>query len=770
MAFNTGNPIGSTDARDLSDNAENFDEAINDRTNQTWTDRLGVARKTVWGAFSEITYKTPVSYAIGISFLTTDANKTVEEAGVVYAPLNSALPFTTSGTFSGDDDARFYPVQDKNNVIRVTSVAESFAGLAGLDGAQYRAKGWQNNTLYGGALYVYSASTAKSLHDGGKYVSPTVPAVSAQAGVDFQARRDAFLSATGETDGAGNGVFVAIEELNELNYGAVGGGLTDDSAPLSAYFNSTNTIRTAAKAYLVTQAITVLNDEIDCAFGGTKFINGGPTFLITFGSTSDTPIYDGLNISGGNFEQQDAGTTENRNFIRVSGTSDVNINTRCKNVSNGGIYIEAGCERGDVTVKIIGKTGYSTIRGVWLNGGTASDYASQLVDTTSVTRNGTVVPQYAVKDFTIRGKIKLSAYAVYAMNTRDCAVIGMDIDISGAGANRCVAVNNYSPGFRVIGNTLRSDRSSTGVLVTQASDGVIISNNIFKGNFGGNRDIYVQYLAEATITGNEFRTDSVQQIEINMGGQAVVSDNYSDSPGGYSANYRFVTVETLDPNVSSTGTVGNTATILPGSVIRNNVIKQARIGIQASQVVSADGTRYAGISSLVIKGNTLKDWNLSEGGGAEYGATITTTDDTYPINVTYYDNDMLPPENARRNSANLVGDGSIDIRSDVQLAVFRVSIASGSTTTTKIYGANFSCNSGLTANNLFISPRTIGGASGAAVASVMSIVDVDGNVYSYDIVKSGTSYLVTLRNSSGASIALTTTDARVDVVISGEAS
>jgi len=124
MAFNTGNPIGSTDARDLSDNAQNFDEAINDRAATTWTDRLGVARKTVWGAFSEITYKAPVSYVIGLSFLTTDANKTVEEAGVVYAPLNSALPFTTSGTFSGDDDGRFYPVQDKNNVIRVTTIAD----------------------------------------------------------------------------------------------------------------------------------------------------------------------------------------------------------------------------------------------------------------------------------------------------------------------------------------------------------------------------------------------------------------------------------------------------------------------------------------------------------------------------------------------------------------------------------------------------------------------------------------------------------------------
>ena len=48
MTFNTGNPIGSTDARDLSDNAENFDKAINS-TGSTWDDRLGVVRKTRHG-------------------------------------------------------------------------------------------------------------------------------------------------------------------------------------------------------------------------------------------------------------------------------------------------------------------------------------------------------------------------------------------------------------------------------------------------------------------------------------------------------------------------------------------------------------------------------------------------------------------------------------------------------------------------------------------------------------------------------------------------
>lgn len=49
MTFNTGNPIGSTDARDLSDNAENMDYLENSTTELTHPDRLGTVRKTRHG-------------------------------------------------------------------------------------------------------------------------------------------------------------------------------------------------------------------------------------------------------------------------------------------------------------------------------------------------------------------------------------------------------------------------------------------------------------------------------------------------------------------------------------------------------------------------------------------------------------------------------------------------------------------------------------------------------------------------------------------------
>lgn len=47
--YNTGNPLGSAAAKDLYDNAQNFDHLSNDRQNKEWKDRFGVSRLTWWG-------------------------------------------------------------------------------------------------------------------------------------------------------------------------------------------------------------------------------------------------------------------------------------------------------------------------------------------------------------------------------------------------------------------------------------------------------------------------------------------------------------------------------------------------------------------------------------------------------------------------------------------------------------------------------------------------------------------------------------------------
>ncbi|RYA73925.1 hypothetical protein DD594_28540, partial [Enterobacter cloacae complex sp. 4DZ1-17B1] len=47
--YNTNNPLGSTDPRDLYDNAQNLDQATNTLTDEEWLDRFGVSRLTWFG-------------------------------------------------------------------------------------------------------------------------------------------------------------------------------------------------------------------------------------------------------------------------------------------------------------------------------------------------------------------------------------------------------------------------------------------------------------------------------------------------------------------------------------------------------------------------------------------------------------------------------------------------------------------------------------------------------------------------------------------------
>lgn len=54
MAYNTGNALGSGDARDFKDNAEILDQLINDPVNLTRPDRLGNQR-TTWTGIEQLT-------------------------------------------------------------------------------------------------------------------------------------------------------------------------------------------------------------------------------------------------------------------------------------------------------------------------------------------------------------------------------------------------------------------------------------------------------------------------------------------------------------------------------------------------------------------------------------------------------------------------------------------------------------------------------------------------------------------------------------------
>lgn len=113
MAFNTGNPVGSTDPRDFSDNAENFDKA-SVGSSATFNDRLGVPRKSLAGMEAEFNADQSARSTAFINFLNSSGyeflgeyaasievtayNQIIRESGEFWRPAASTtLPYTTTG-------------------------------------------------------------------------------------------------------------------------------------------------------------------------------------------------------------------------------------------------------------------------------------------------------------------------------------------------------------------------------------------------------------------------------------------------------------------------------------------------------------------------------------------------------------------------------------------------------------------------------------------------------------------------------------------------
>ena len=119
MTFNTGNPVPSTDARDLYDNATNLDKATNG-TDPTWTDRLGVTRKSWAGMEQEFLQfladsgfeMPPLAYVDGTALQVLRPTQVIQRNDQLYrAQLPATFPVPLSGTWTGDQ-IKLTPITD----------------------------------------------------------------------------------------------------------------------------------------------------------------------------------------------------------------------------------------------------------------------------------------------------------------------------------------------------------------------------------------------------------------------------------------------------------------------------------------------------------------------------------------------------------------------------------------------------------------------------------------------------------------------------------
>ena len=566
-------------------------------------------------------------------------------------------------------------------------------------------------------------------------------------------------------------VVSVLDFIPQSEHAAIKAGTStyDCATSIQAALNASKNIVFPAGTYRMNSGVSVSANNVCIDYGNAIIVHGGTGgFLFSFGSASDTPVYSGLNVTGGTFTQLNTATTDNNNYILVRGTSSFSIrNVIAKNVSNGGICVQVGCEKGLIEdIKVEGRTQYSVIRGIWLDGSSASDYASQLVDTGSITRNATALPVYSVDGVTVKNcTITGVQYGVYLMNARNCSIEGCNIDISGSSALRCVAINNYSPNARIIGNAFTSDRSSTGILVTQASDGVIISNNVFRGSFGGNRDIYVQYLAEASIDNNQFFTTSTQNIEISMGGFALIKGNHFNR-GARVADNRCVYAHPIDAGDAGTA-IGDTATVLPGLIFRENIVRYRCLGVlvDTNSFASTSGNKPA-MSTIDVSNNTFFTMDLAAS-ASEYPLNVGTGTSANVSRFRYEGNVVLPAANSNKNRPEVTGSAFYNEATQAYIAGFSVANAAGggAVTVTKLCGANISLTASRSGDDIVLVPRTTGAGPSAGIAIPFGLTDLGGTIYRFAIRRSGANYVVSVYDSGGSQIALSTTAASFNVVL-----
>lgn len=132
--YRTGNPLGSKDPRDLYDNAENFDAAINDVENPSFEDRFGRQRTTLRGYDDQFQqfllnsgYENIGDYAAGLEI--TARNQIFWRDGELYrAGAVLELPYTTTGDW-GSEEGLFVAVGDQS--LRQDLAQPSGAGMVG---------------------------------------------------------------------------------------------------------------------------------------------------------------------------------------------------------------------------------------------------------------------------------------------------------------------------------------------------------------------------------------------------------------------------------------------------------------------------------------------------------------------------------------------------------------------------------------------------------------------------------------------------------------
>ncbi|HGM8067730.1 TPA: glycosyl hydrolase family 28-related protein [Pseudomonas aeruginosa] len=280
MTYDTGNPLGSKDPRDLYDNAENFDAAMNDRVNTTWNDRFGVLRLTMKGyeeQFNDFLANSgyepvPLEYVDGSPLTVDRPTQLIERDGNLYSvKLSASFPVELTGNWATDQN------------LLVSQVDRSLR-------QQLRDSG-------GSGMVGFNASES--------YPSDTI--------------------------GYEVNTLMALKVVVVTNYGATGNGTTDDTAAIQAAITAAGQnadVVFPSGTYLITSTLTSLTGQRWLGRGGqrgTTIKKGANIDMVVVGTLSTI-----LDIS-----LEGVGATyTGKGFVISSGFSQNLV--RCRAVNMGG--------------------------------------------------------------------------------------------------------------------------------------------------------------------------------------------------------------------------------------------------------------------------------------------------------------------------------------------------------------------------------------------------------------------------------------------------
>lgn len=329
--YHTRNPLGSKDPRDLYDNAENYDTAMNDRTNEQWTDRFDVHRPTWFGIEERVSRflansgfeLPPLTYIDGSPLQVDRATQLIERGENLYSiRLPASFPIVLSGTWGEDEP---FLIARVDQALRQELAVTGGAGIVGFDPGETYSSGTVGENL-------------KSLQ--------------------------------------------ALRKIVVTDYGAVGDGVTDDTTAIQAAIAAAgigSDVEFPNGTYLITDTLVQLQSQRWLGRGGqrgTTIKKGANIDMVLVGSLG-TILDINLEGNGANFS--------GKGFRIPAGFSQTI--ERCRAVNMGGepLYFDNNAGGGanvstfegyptDTTtyagIAIAGDTGPHPrfFRGIWLSG------------------------------------------------------------------------------------------------------------------------------------------------------------------------------------------------------------------------------------------------------------------------------------------------------------------------------------------------------------------------------------------------------------------